>query len=644
MSAPVKVHVYDLSKGLAGQLSLHLTGKQIDGVWHTSVVAFGKEIFYGPGICETEPGQSHHGSPLRIIDMGETSIDEQTFVEYLSQIKEHYTADKYHLLDFNCNSFTNDCLGFLTGGSLPSYIKDLPSDFLSTPFGAALRPTIDAMFRGRASTGVLTPPPPSDIPMTIDSPNPALASSVLQAVAAGATSNSSGAPSSSRNYLPTPAPTSPPTPIQSSSLTTPVHIATNPSSFHNVLHTHRAVVAFFTSATCGPCRMIEPVFEDLARSKSQANDVAFVKIDLSVGMSNAVGGEYGVRVTPTFILFLDGNKTHEMKGVNAPELRTQVDLLLYQAFPPHPHIALSLPAIEAIPLNAILSSQVPNLDIVLTKVTEFIDAAPSWSGSTTKEATKQILAKNIIPYLKARGSSLPSTISFEPWKDATTSLATNLSAGELFPVADMWRVALLEPAVCGWSATKIGPESPIFVLLSKAEGAPRNYTLTLLKMISNAFANKVIARELLISSRSSITALIVAALLHDDATVRLAAASLAFNMAAHLQRLRVEKVRGNVEGDDVGENEDWDVEMTSALLEVIEREKANEEIVHRLTASLALLIRLSPSIEQLTSLLEVLQAQKILKSKLEKGGCGETGVVKKEARKLIEEVAKKLCP
>jgi len=215
---------------------------------------------------------------------------------------------------------------------------------------------------------------------------------------------------------------------------------------------------------------------------------------------------------------------------------------------------------------------------VLTKVTEFIDAAPSWSGPTTKEATKQILAKNIIPYLKARGSSLPSTISFEPWKDATTSLATNLSAGELFPVADMWRVALLEPAVCGWSATKIGPESPIFVLLSKAEGAPRNYTLTLLKMISNAFANKVIARELLISSRSSITALIVAALLHDDATVRLAAASLAFNMAAHLQRLRVEKVRGNVEGDDVGENEDWDVEMTSALLEVIEREKANEEI------------------------------------------------------------------
>lgn len=189
----------------------------------------------------------------------------------------------------------------------PVTLTDLPSDFLSTPFGAALRPTIDAMFRGRAATGVLTPPP--DIgAAAAASPNPALASSLLQAVATRAASNDLGALSSSRNYLPTPAPTSPPTPAQSNSLTVPVHIATNPSSLNNVLRTHRAVVAFFTSATCGPCRMIEPVFEDLAMSKSRANGIAFVKIDLSVGMGSAVAGEHGVRVTPTFIFFLDGKK------------------------------------------------------------------------------------------------------------------------------------------------------------------------------------------------------------------------------------------------------------------------------------------------------------------------------------------------
>jgi hypothetical protein len=35
-----------------------------------------------------------HGSPLEIIDMGETAIDEDTFQEYLSEMKQQYTADK----------------------------------------------------------------------------------------------------------------------------------------------------------------------------------------------------------------------------------------------------------------------------------------------------------------------------------------------------------------------------------------------------------------------------------------------------------------------------------------------------------------------------------------------------------------------
>ena len=135
----------------------------------------------------------------------------------------------------------------------------------------------------------------------------------------------------------------------------PIHPSTNPASFRSLLGSHRAVVAMFTSATCPPCRMIEPVFEELARSKGQ-QQVAFVKVDLGVGMGSMVAREYGVAATPTFGFFLDGKKvrvgirsrlfyvadgecllaraqTHELKGVNAPELRTQVDLLLYQAFP-----------------------------------------------------------------------------------------------------------------------------------------------------------------------------------------------------------------------------------------------------------------------------------------------------------------------
>ncbi len=41
----VQLHVYDLSQGLARQLSLPMMGVHIDAVYHTGIVAFGKEWF-----------------------------------------------------------------------------------------------------------------------------------------------------------------------------------------------------------------------------------------------------------------------------------------------------------------------------------------------------------------------------------------------------------------------------------------------------------------------------------------------------------------------------------------------------------------------------------------------------------------------
>ena len=67
--------------------------------------------------------------------------------------------------------------------------------------------------------------------------------------------------------------------------------------------------------------------------------------------------------------------------------------------------------------------------------------------------------------------------------------------------------------------------------------------------------------------------------------------------------------------------------------------------VHRLVAALAFLLRLSPLYDgELSSILEVLQSKETLMSKLEKGGCGENGVQKADVKKLIGEVAAKLCP
>ena len=95
-----------------------------------------------------------------------------------------------------------------------------------------------------------------------------------------------------------------------SPLTGAIHASTNPASFRALLGSHRAVVAMFTSATCPPCRTIEPVFEELAREKAKEGQgqVAFAKVDLGVGMGSMVAREHGVTATPTFGFYLDGKK------------------------------------------------------------------------------------------------------------------------------------------------------------------------------------------------------------------------------------------------------------------------------------------------------------------------------------------------
>ena len=90
---------------------------------HTSVVVFDREIFFGQGVLESVPGKTHHGQPVQIIDCGTTEIDQDTFNEYLLSLQDMYSPEAYHLIEFNCNHFTADVVGFLTGGTIPAWIS-----------------------------------------------------------------------------------------------------------------------------------------------------------------------------------------------------------------------------------------------------------------------------------------------------------------------------------------------------------------------------------------------------------------------------------------------------------------------------------------------------------------------------------------
>ncbi len=67
---PVQLHVYDLSNGMAAQFSRQLIGKHIEGVWHTGIVVYNKEYYFGGGISYDDPGRTPFGKIMILTKYG----------------------------------------------------------------------------------------------------------------------------------------------------------------------------------------------------------------------------------------------------------------------------------------------------------------------------------------------------------------------------------------------------------------------------------------------------------------------------------------------------------------------------------------------------------------------------------------------
>ncbi|GAA54686.1 PPPDE peptidase domain-containing protein 2 [Clonorchis sinensis] len=146
----VYLYVYDLSCGVVKALSPIALGKQIDGIWHTSVVLHNKEYFYGShGISFCTPEHTVLGKPGQKVYMGQTSVTEAELSNYLEHLAvTSFRGGHYRLFDHNCNTFSNHLCGYLTNKEIPEYIVSLPADVASTPLGAVLKPYLNTLSVG----------------------------------------------------------------------------------------------------------------------------------------------------------------------------------------------------------------------------------------------------------------------------------------------------------------------------------------------------------------------------------------------------------------------------------------------------------------------------------------------------------------
>jgi hypothetical protein len=88
----VQLYVYDLSNGLARNVSQALLGTHIDAVYHTSIVMGNVEYVYDGGIKTVDPANTHLGRPMQILELGTTELPMDVIMEYLDSLKEVYTA------------------------------------------------------------------------------------------------------------------------------------------------------------------------------------------------------------------------------------------------------------------------------------------------------------------------------------------------------------------------------------------------------------------------------------------------------------------------------------------------------------------------------------------------------------------------
>ncbi|KAL7067838.1 UBA/TS-N domain-containing protein [Cryptosporidium serpentis] len=145
MKQRVQLHIYDISNGMAAQLSPVLLGRSIEGIYHTGVLVYNFEYFYGGGIVCVKPeeiSRLYGLHPIRTLCLGTTDKSQQELNDYLKSISNKFSSEKYDLINHNCNHFSDSVVRYLVGEGIPSYILDLPNEVMKTPFGSMILPML----------------------------------------------------------------------------------------------------------------------------------------------------------------------------------------------------------------------------------------------------------------------------------------------------------------------------------------------------------------------------------------------------------------------------------------------------------------------------------------------------------------------
>ncbi|GBF96242.1 hypothetical protein Rsub_08787 [Raphidocelis subcapitata] len=191
--APVQLHLYDLTRGMASALSPMLLGRHVAGIWHSGVVVHGREWFFGYGISSTHAGGSPFGQPDMTIVLGSTEVPPEMVKDIVNDLRPRFRPQDYNLIQNNCNHFSSELAQLLTGEDIPAFVKDQAKEILEgTALGRQFAPLILSLegitgqAHGMGFGGAATAPPEVESAATAAAVAAAAGAAAASASSAGA--------------------------------------------------------------------------------------------------------------------------------------------------------------------------------------------------------------------------------------------------------------------------------------------------------------------------------------------------------------------------------------------------------------------------------------------------------------------------
>ncbi|HEY2712673.1 MAG TPA: thioredoxin [Chthoniobacterales bacterium] len=102
-------------------------------------------------------------------------------------------------------------------------------------------------------------------------------------------------------------------------------VTVDEANFDNeVVKSTQPVLVDFWAEWCGPCKMIAPVLDEIAREKAGSVKVAKVNVEENQSLSL----RYNIRAIPTLLFFKDGQLRDQITGMTSKkDLLSRLDSL-----------------------------------------------------------------------------------------------------------------------------------------------------------------------------------------------------------------------------------------------------------------------------------------------------------------------------